>query len=274
MAIKSKMGQRLEDYVTDVYGIQQQDMAGFMSERYPRVLSTLESYDHKTEVLRSIYQESGYADAFSDHLAHVWMMPGLRRNPIWSPKHHAIMQKLFATFENTKNFQAIVHEFEMVSELEAGWKSNFIPTGTWRTYFLLNQGEWSEENASRCPQTVQLLENIGCLLKGSVFGNAMFSVLMPGSRIEPHTAPCNFRLRCHLALDASTGFFIRVGNSTATWTTGKLFVFDDSFVHTVWHDEEQETGHLEVSERVMLIFDIWHPDIGHEEQQALNHIFK
>lgn len=274
MEIKSKMAQRLEEYVTDVYGIQQQDIAGFISERYPRVLSTLDSHDRKTEVLRSIYHESGYADALTEHLAHVWMMPGLRRNPLWSPKDHAIVQRLFATFEDVKNFEAIVREFEMVCELEEGWTSNFIPTGSWRTFFLINQGEWSEENASKCPQTVHLLENSGRLLKGSVFGNAMFSVLKPGSRIEPHTSPCNFRLRCHLAIDASTGFYIRVGNSTATWTTGKLFVFDDSFVHTVWHEEQLETARLEDRERVMLIFDIWHPDISVEEQQALNHIFK
>ena len=109
-------------------------------------------------------------------------------------------------------------------------------------------------------------------MTSSSFGNAMFSALQPGSRIEPHTSPCNFRLRCHLALNAPSGFFIRVGTHTVTWTTGKLLVFDDSFVHTVWH-EEQKGRQQETRVRVVLIFDIWHPDITTEEQTALNSVF-
>ena len=147
--------------------------------------------------------------------------------------------QLFTAIETTKNYRKIVRDFGVISRSNEGWKTNVISTGEWRTFYLINQGQHLQENVVKCPQTVQILETTTSLMIGSSFGNAVFSVLQPGSRIEPHTSPCNFRLRCHLALDASSGFFIRVGARTVTWTTGKLLVFDDSFVHTVWHEEQE-----------------------------------
>jgi aspartyl/asparaginyl beta-hydroxylase (cupin superfamily) len=38
---------------------------------------------------------------------------------------------------------------------------------------------------------------------------------------------------------------------------GKTLVFDDSFEHEVWNDSSRR--------RVILIFDIFHPDLTHEE---------
>ena len=38
-------------------------------------------------------------------------------------------------------------------------------------------------------------------------------------------------------------------------------VFDDSFVHEAWNDSD----HL----RAVLIFDVWHPDLGTAEREAL-----
>ena len=38
---------------------------------------------------------------------------------------------------------------------------------------------------------------------------------------------------------------------------GKSYVFDDSFEHEAWHHGD--------STRIVLIFDIWHPDFSDEE---------
>ena len=269
--IQNKLLQRLQEHVRDNSSADSQDVAAYLSQNYARVLSTIDSYDRKTEILTFIYQESGHGDVSTKYLAHVWMMPGLTRNPLWSARDHAVMANLFSVFENPGNFERVLQEYMLVSSMEDKWKINSIPTGSWKTYFLMNQGSWVQENSTRCPQTLHLLESIGCLMKGTVFGNAMFSTLGPGSQIEPHTSPCNFRLRCHLALNASTGFSLQVGKCTATWTTGQVLVFDDSFVHSVTHDTHGESV---TDDRVVLIFDIWHPDISDTEQQALKYLFE
>lgn len=272
--IQKELLGRLEKHVADNFSVQPQDITTYLSQNYARILSTIDSYDHKTEVLSSIYSESGHSDVSVQNLAHVWMMPGLSRRPLWSAKDHTLMEKLFSVFEDSKNFESILQEYMAVSELEVEWKANFIQSGSWKTYFLMNQGDWNQEKSARCPQTVRLLESIGCLMKGMVFGNVVLSSLKPGSQIEPHTSPCNFRLRCHLALKASDGFCLNVGKHTTTWQAGKLLVFDDSFVHSVCHKSHSDSDNNPEEERVVLIFDVWHPDLNDTEQQALKDLFE
>ena len=53
---------------------------------------------------------------------------------------------------------------------------------------------------------------------------------------------------------------IRVADKFMTWTEGDMFVFDDSFDHEVWNENE---------ERIILIVDIWHPDLSEEQRATL-----
>jgi hypothetical protein len=269
--IKGKLLRRLEEHVIQDFGVKAEEVSTHLSQHYARLLATIESHDRKDEILSAIYRESGHPDVQTRYLAHVWMMPGLKRDPLWTASTNTAMENLFSLFEDPANFEAILEECRSVSELKGTWKENHLPSGSWKTYFLMNQGTWDEEKSSHCPQTRRLLESCGCLMEGVVYGNVLFSVLRRGSAIEPHTSPCNFRLRCHLALNASAGFSLRVGKLTASWETGRLLVFDDSFVHSVAH--RGDLGQ-EVEDRVVLIFDIWHPEITHSEQKALKYIFE
>ena len=266
----AKLLRRLREHVIETGGVKPEVVSTHLSQNYARILDTIDSHDRKDEVLSSIYRESGREDIETRYLAHVWMMPGLRWSPLWIASDHFVMENLFSLFEDGGNFEDILQEYRRVSEMEGAWKENSLPTGSWKTYFLMNQGKWDQEKSARCPQTRRLLGASGCLMEGAVFGNVLFSVLQPGSVIEPHTSPCNFRLRCHLALSASTGFRLRVGKLTASWETGRLLVFDDSFVHSVEH---RESVGRELENRVVLIFDIWHPQISNNEQKALKYMF-
>ena len=107
-------------------------------------------------------------------------------------------------------------------------------------------------------------------MEDNAFGNAMFSVLEPNSRIEAHTGLCNIHLRCHLPLIAPKGYNIKVGTYTCSWQAGKMLVFDDSYVHTVWHKSEDRG--TQAGERVLLIFDVWHPQVDTHERKILNYI--
>jgi hypothetical protein len=46
-----------------------------------------------------------------------------------------------------------------------------------------------------------------------------------------------------------------------TWQTGKCLAFDDSFVHEVWNEGDRD--------RVVLVVDVWHPDLSDHEVSLL-----
>lgn len=49
-----------------------------------------------------------------------------------------------------------------------------------------------------------------------------------------------------------------------SWSEGELLIFDDSFEHEVWHNGTQV--------RLVLIVDVWHPDLTEEERLNLSPI--
>jgi aspartyl/asparaginyl beta-hydroxylase (cupin superfamily) len=91
--------------------------------------------------------------------------------------------------------------------------------------------------------------------------NAMFSLLAPRTRIPPHTGVANTRLVCHLPLIVPEGCWFRVGAETRPWVEGEPFVFDDTMEHEAANDSD--------ALRVVLIFDIWHPDLSSAERDAV-----
>ena len=92
-----------------------------------------------------------------------------------------------------------------------------------------------------------------------------FSLLSSGTRILPHTGGSNFRLGVHLGLRIpytkdNNNSYIRVADQEVLhWEDGKMFIFDDSFEHEVWHYNERNEA------RLVLIFDIRHPDLRPDE---------
>ena len=93
----------------------------------------------------------------------------------------------------------------------------------------------------------------------------LFSRLAPGARIPPHHGVMNARLICHLPLIVPPGCGFRVGGETREWNEGELLVFDDTVEHEAWNDSS--------SDRIILIFDVWRPEITIEERRAITALF-
>lgn len=131
----------------------------------------------------------------------------------------------------------------------------------WTALHLLRKGAVVEANAALCPQTMALLARLPQPQIAGASPNAMFSLLAPHTAIPPHVGVNNARLVCHLPLVVPAGCWFRVGAETREWREGEAFVFDD----TVEHEAMNPTDAL----RVVLICDVWHPDLGEAEQQAV-----
>ena len=59
---------------------------------------------------------------------------------------------------------------------------------------------------------------------------------------------------------------LEVAGETRRWVEGKCMLFDDSYLHSSWNEAD--------SERVILLFDVWHPDIAAEERAAIAAMFR
>jgi aspartate beta-hydroxylase len=103
---------------------------------------------------------------------------------------------------------------------------------------------------------------------GTPFSYTFFSTMHPGTQIAPHYGACNIKLRCHFPLfvPKEGKSYLRVGHETKTWKEGEMIMFDDTYEH--------EAGNLSKNEeRVILLIDIWHPDLSSDEKQAIINMF-
>jgi aspartate beta-hydroxylase len=184
-------------------------------------------------------------------------IPGLRARP-W---HDVAEFGWVARLERAH--AAIAGEF---AELQRAGALEARPEGRggrWATCHLFFLGVKSSELCARCPETTRLVESIpGATSAGLVY----FATLAPGTHLEPHCGPTNARLRCHLGLRVPEGCALRVGDEVRGWEEGRCVVFDDSFEHEVWHRGTEV--------RSVLVLDVWHPDLTHEETVAITSLMR
>jgi aspartate beta-hydroxylase len=131
----------------------------------------------------------------------------------------------------------------------------------WSAFHLFKMGKLIEENAAKSPKTIRLLERAPQPDQPGRTPSAMFSLLKPKTRIPAHTGVTNVRLVTHLPLIIPEGCGFRVGNDTREWVPGRAWVFDDTIEHEAWNDSDKL--------RVVLIFDIWHPQLTPPERAMI-----
>ena len=134
-----------------------------------------------------------------------------------------------------------------------------VDTGKWDAFHFYTYGRRIDQNHAACLQTSKVIDSIdGTDSAGIVY----FSVLHDGTHIRAHNGVTNTRVRCQLCLAAAEkGCEIRVDSETRSWVPGKCMIFDDSFEHEAWN----HSG----AERVVLIVDLWHPELTPCERQAV-----
>jgi aspartate beta-hydroxylase len=137
---------------------------------------------------------------------------------------------------------------------------------SWTALYLWRDSKPVEENARRCPRTVEALSKVPLSHIGARTPAVLFSRLEAGAHIPPHTGMLNSRLICHLPLIVPPGCWLRVGNETREWEEGELLIFDDS----IEHEARNPSGEM----RIILLFDVWRPELSEAERQGISAIFE
>ena len=137
---------------------------------------------------------------------------------------------------------------------------------SWGALYFWQNGAPVEENARRCPTVMAALAHAPMPAIQRRSPSALWSLLKPGTHIQPHHGLLNTRLICHLPLLTPGDCALRVGAETREWRKGELLIFDDSIEHEAWNRSAQT--------RVVLLFEIWRPEINVEEREALTRLFE
>lgn len=136
----------------------------------------------------------------------------------------------------------------------------------WSAFHLFEGGAPVAANAARCPATMAALEAAPLPRIAGRSPMALFSILRPHTHIPPHWGMLNTRLICHLPLIVPDKCRLRVGNHERTVEAGKVLLFDDSVEHEAWNDSDEV--------RVILLFEVWRPELAADERAALTRLYE
>jgi aspartyl/asparaginyl beta-hydroxylase (cupin superfamily) len=137
----------------------------------------------------------------------------------------------------------------------------------WSTYHLFENGRPVADHIARCPIIFKtVMDHVPLCMIGPRAPSIMLSLLRPHAKIPPHTGMLNCRYICHLPLVIPPDCGFRVGEETREWHEGEMIVFDDTVEHEAWNNSDQN--------RLVLIFDIWRPELGADEQSMVQALFE
>ncbi|NUQ18482.1 MAG: aspartyl/asparaginyl beta-hydroxylase domain-containing protein, partial [Sphingomonas sp.] len=136
----------------------------------------------------------------------------------------------------------------------------------WSTLYIWSKGGPVPGLTERFPRTMEVLQKLQLPRISVRAPSILFSRLAPGARIPAHHGVMNARLICHLPLIVPPGCGFRVGGEVREWREGELLIFDDTVEHEAWNNGS--------ADRIILIFDVWRPEIEPDERGAITALFE
>lgn len=214
------------------------------------------------EEARDVFRRGARRGLFrSEYQRSLYNVERLEAKPIWTPDEtgaaaqFAVLAQNWRTIrdEATRLLDDDGNQFKPETEM-------LRDSGDWRQFELFARGRRVPENCARAPLTCKIIDAMAAA-RTCTRGQVKFSVMQPGTHVWPHCGPTNCRLRAHLGLQVPRKTFLRVANRWRTWREGEWLIFDDSFEHEVWHNG--------TAVRLVLIVDIWHPELTEHERKTL-----
>ncbi|XP_063866108.1 titin-like isoform X2 [Scylla paramamosain] len=239
---------------------------GTQDERFFFHLGDALQRQGKVEEAYKIYDEAVERGMFLNRYQRsLYNVDRLTSQPLWTLEQ-TTYQVFFRKLE--ENWEVIRNEGVALLGLpiQDGFRpeaENLRDIGDWKQYELFTKGRKITANCVKAPRTCSLIEQFPAAA-GCKRGQVKFSVVQPHTHVHAHTGPTNCRLRAHLGLVVPKGVLLKVAEKTVTWEEGKIFVFDDSWEHEVWHEGD--------SLRLVLIVDVWHPELTEHERKTLSPI--
>jgi len=169
--------------------------------------------------------------------------PGPMNRPVWQRETVPLAMFLEAHAATFKEELDALVETGRFNGLYWGGEvslTQFAPRlDDWQMVSLVKNRQRVERVCAHTPRSCELLasrpEIMAC---GAGDAGAAFARLAAGSGLRPHfwNQP---RLGFHLGLRTPAGASMDVGGQQVTWEENKATIFDDTYIHSVWHDGDE-----------------------------------
>ena len=233
---------------------------GFPPERWsPRLRRSLRNSTPEPRMFHSEPTEFAFAGLptvpFYDPAQFDWV-------PVVEAATPAIQDELLRQLDRgTEEFRAYIQGHSAAPEMNA----ELLGKKDWSILPMCERGWVATTLVKRFPKTWAAVQKAPLPGIHGWGPTVVFSLLKAGARIPAHTGMFNTRLICHLPLIVPPGCGFRVGNEVREWEVGKLLIFDDTIEHEAWNDSDED--------RIVLIFDIWRPELSAQERDELEALF-
>ncbi|KAG5677234.1 hypothetical protein PVAND_007009 [Polypedilum vanderplanki] len=243
-------------------GIETNDPGTQDGRFYYNLGDALQRLGRQEEALE-VYRKGASIGLFlSEYQRSLYNIDRLKSKPFWTKVETTYKDNLV---EIQKYWQIIRDEgLKLLSNdgIFINEQENLKDTGDWKQFELFARGA-ATKYCHMAPITCKIINGFKAA-SSCKRGQVKFSVLHPNTHIHSHCGPTNCRIRAHLGLQVPEKTFIRVANETRSWKDGEWLIFDDSFEHEVWHNG--------TSIRLVLIVDMYHPDLTEDEKRSLSPI--
>jgi len=186
------------------------------------------------------------------------LIEGLDAMPLHNSRDFPVVEYLESHFNTIRN-EVIELENKARQEAFCDVEEPLVDSGRWQEIVFYEAGTRSKKSCELLPETSGVLDGLPLEVKES--GVIMLSMLEPQTHIVPHCGHTNGRLRVHLGISIPDDVVMRVNEEYVSWTEGQCLVMDDSFEHEVWHYGN--------TPRIVLIVDIFHPQLSEADKTRL-----
>lgn len=189
-------------------------------------------------------------------------VPGLTARAYWPADTfplHKLLQDRFPLIQeeahrllrDARAFERLPGESHVGNDAIDGGRLN----GIWKAYYLQRYFERDNRTAEFAPVALRTLDG------HRVSREALFSVVGPFTHIRMHSDELNFVTTLYLPLVSDDGAWIEFAGEKRGWTPGRCFAADSTFLHQSFNGTE--------AYRVILIVDLWHPELTAREIDLL-----
>tara|TARA_B100001939_G_C16936471_1_gene616226 strand:+ start:1215 stop:2495 length:1281 start_codon:yes stop_codon:yes gene_type:complete len=257
--------------------IAEQTLHKVLTELHLKTISSMAKAEELQRIYNAVWPQIDIRDfdyAHQNQRPHLFYIPDLLSKPFFSISELSWIKGVEACFNDIK--REVVEHLDIESDgtpylpdtiplYGKEWKK-IVGKPNWTSIHLYKQGAPKQDIIAKFPVIMDALKLVPLTEINGYPSEIFISVLKPKTRIPPHYGVSNNTLTVHLPLIVPEGCGLRVGGQTFVPEEGKIIAFDDSYDHEAWNNSSQN--------RVVLIFEVWHPDLSERERKAVSATFE
>lgn len=213
-------------------------------------------------------QLTDHSTFMAPYNALIYLFSAVKNTPSVDPKQFSELDVLQRNWETIRDEARKLYEgghIQMSKNYNDLAFNTFFKRG-WKRFYLKWYGDIFPSARDLCPRTVELVQSIPTI-------NAALFAMLPGkSKLGEHRDPFAGSLRYHLGLMTpnSDDCRIYIDGTPHSWRDGQAIMFDETYIHSVNNDTDQE--------RLILFCDVTrplrNPIVRRINQFTIDHIVK